>query len=59
MALRKFNGKQYQIAKHTRREEICSKPIVEPTVEIKTVKTVKEVPVVKPAPKKRAKKSTK
>ena len=56
MALRKFNGKQYQIAKHTRREEICSKPIVEPTVEIKTVK---EVPVVKPAPKKRAKKSTK
>tara|TARA_S200002703_G_C3784962_1_gene241968 strand:- start:218 stop:388 length:171 start_codon:yes stop_codon:yes gene_type:complete len=56
MALRKFNGKKYQIAKRTRRGEVCSKPIVELPVEIKTVT---EVPVVKPAPKKRAKKSTK
>lgn len=56
MALRKFSGKKYQIAKRTRREEICSKPIVELPVKIETVT---EVPVVKPAPKKRAKKSTK
>lgn len=50
MALRKFNGKKYQIAKRTRRGEVCSKPAIEVSAPVEEVKS---------APKKRAKKSTK
>ena len=59
MASRKLNAKKYQIAKRSKREEICSKPLPKPA----PVAPVAEVPVVKPkkapAPKLRAKFDTK
>ena len=54
MASRKLNAKKYQIAKQSKREEICSKPLPKPAP---VVKPIAEVPVVTPkkAPKLRAK----